>query len=503
MPNTSLDDLSPNARDLAEQSLTWSELRWDPEAALLGAKRGTPGQHRLGTRNSVWTAVGFLLRNQEGDTEKAVRTLEALLKRQLDEPGMPYHGTFYRYIGEPHPPGMDAVMWKDYDPNWRQFIGLGFATILEEYEHRLTDDLIKGIEQSLELAVVGEHPDRCPPSYTNIALMKAAMNVWVGKRLGNADMVSYGEAFGKDVTDLFRQTDAYAEYNSPTYYGTNFYALGFWRRYLKDSTLHEMGAYMEAELWRDTARYYHADLKNLAGPYSRSYGMDMTRYTALVSLPFWMAFGKTLTPFPGEDTQPGGRFGIDSEFAYGPCLAIYDSNAPADVLESISTFSGPRQIEKTITTDPKRVATAWLDSTYMLGAEHTGDYVARSYQHHAITAHWQCPNGEIGYLRLKHIGPTHARAEKGTISLSAPVSPNVETKDGDSTVFIFEVYAPGLTTEAFKPDAWSLAGMTVSVATNLPTPDITEERNLFSVKYKAPAGTASFDLGFHTLPATP
>ena len=81
MPNVSLDDLTPNARDLAEQSLTWSERRWDPEGALLGSKIvGTPGESRLGVRNSVWTAVGFLLRNADGDTKRASRTIDAIIE---------------------------------------------------------------------------------------------------------------------------------------------------------------------------------------------------------------------------------------------------------------------------------------------------------------------------------------------------------------------------------------------------------------------------------------
>ena len=92
----------------------------------------------------------------ECDTEKAVRTIHAIIDTQFDEPGMAYHGTFFRWVGETHPPGMDSVMWKDYDPNWRQFIGLGFATILEEYEHRLPQDLIARMDRSLKLAVEGE-----------------------------------------------------------------------------------------------------------------------------------------------------------------------------------------------------------------------------------------------------------------------------------------------------------------------------------------------------------
>lgn len=497
MPDTSLNDLSPNARDLAEQSLTWSERRWDPDAALLGSapvgSDRAPG--RLGTRNSVWTAVGFLLRNADGDTEKASRTIEALLDTQIDEPGMPYHGTYYRYIGEPHPPGQEAVRWKDYDPNWRQFIGLGLATIIEEYEHRLSPDLVRRVEQAQEMAVVGEEPDRCPPSYTNIALMKAALNVWTGRRLGNQAMIDYGESFGKDVYDLFRETDAYAEYNSPTYYGTNFYALGFWRRYLTGSPLHEMGAYMEAELWRDTMRYYHAGLKNLCGPFSRSYGMDMTRYTALVSLAFWMAFGKDATPFPEEDQQPGARLGIDAEFAYGPCMAIYDSDAPEDVMASARSFSGPRAIEKTITLDPKRIATCWQDDHYMLGAEATGEYAARSYQHHPVTAHWHCPDGAIGWLRLKHIGPIDAQASEGQITFTAPASDEFVSRDGDATTFTFAVSAPGLSQSSLSGNQWTLPGMTVDLETNLPDPTVSESGETFELTYTG-SGTASFTLSF-------
>ena len=499
MPNVSLDDLTPNARDLAEQSLTWAERRWDPEGALLGSKIvGTPGESRLGVRNSVWTAVGFLLRNADGDTKRASRTIDAIIDQQFDEPGMPYHGTYFRYVGEPHPPGKDAVMWRDFDPNWRQFIGLGLATILEEFEHRLEHAQVKRIEQSLELAVIGEPPDRCPPRYTNIALMKAALNVWVGRRLGKQPFVDYGESFGKDVYELFKQTDAYDEYNSPTYYGTNFYALGFWRRYLEGSSIREMGLYMEAALWRDTIRYYHAGLKNLCGPFSRSYGMDMTRYTALVSLAFWLAFGREQTPFPEVDQQPGNRLGIDAEFAYGPCMAIFDSIAPDDVRDDVATFSGPRSIEKTITLDPRRIATAWLDEAYTLGAESTSDYSCRSYQHHAVTVHWRCPNGEIGWLRLKHIGPIDAHAEQSRIHFTAPVSADYKARDGDATTFTFVVYVPDVSESQFEGSIWALPGMTVSVGTSLDAPSISKEGETVEITYTTSSVSADFNLQFTT-----
>jgi hypothetical protein len=490
MPNTSLDDLSPDTRDLAEQSFAWSEPRWDTDKALLGSRpsgSGDPGS--LMVRNSVWTAVGFLLRNTEGDTEKASRTIEAIIDQQLDEPGMPYHGTYYRYVGEPHPPGKDAVMWKDYDPNWRQFIGLGLATILEEYEDRLSSDLIARMDRSLELAVVGEAPDRCPPTYSNIALMKTAMNVWVGKRLGRPEMIEYGESFGAEVHRLFKENDAFAEYNSPTYYGVNLYALGFWRRYLSDSSVHTLGRDLEEGLWRDIARYYHAGLKNLCGPFSRSYGMDMTQHTALVSLHIWMAYGKPRTPFP-EDGK------INSEFAYGPCFAIYDAAPPEDIASVFESFEGPRTIKRGITTEPRRTATAVIEEDLMLGAESTGEYSARSYQHHPITAHWRSHNGEVAWLRLKHIGPIDARAEKGRVTCTAPISDAFTGRDGDSTTFTFVVCAPDISEATFQTDTWRLSGMTVAVETNLSEPRITQERDTFEVTYTATDDTASFTLDF-------
>jgi hypothetical protein len=79
MPNICFDDLSPNARDLAEQSLAWAEPMWDPERALIGSGHHIPltahqsDIFKQAQFYSSWMAIGFLLRNAEGDTEKAVR----------------------------------------------------------------------------------------------------------------------------------------------------------------------------------------------------------------------------------------------------------------------------------------------------------------------------------------------------------------------------------------------------------------------------------------------
>ncbi len=47
-------------------------------------------------RESVWWAIGLLLRNKNDDAARGGQILEACLHWQFNEPGQPYHGTFHR-----------------------------------------------------------------------------------------------------------------------------------------------------------------------------------------------------------------------------------------------------------------------------------------------------------------------------------------------------------------------------------------------------------------------
>jgi len=501
VPETRLDDLSPHARELAVASTAWSDRHWDAEAGLLafsyGRRTGVPRKVHI-VRNSIWYALGLLLRNGSGDTDKACRTISAVLDNQFDEPGTPFHGTFYRWVGEAHPPE-DATMWKDYDPNWRQFIGLGLAMILDEYSGRLPGELVARIDASIRLAVIGEPEGRCPPSYTNIALMKAGLMTFAGDRYGNPEWAEKGEAFAEAVMDLFRPHNTFLEYNSPTYYGVNFYALGFWRKHARSSRLVQWGQEMEAELWRDTARYYHAGLRNIAGPYTRSYGMDMRQYSALVGLCIWLAVGHDCAPFPdGEDTE------FSSEFCYGPCLSLLDVVVPDDALPHLTAFSGPRHVERTISTQPRRIATAWLGDDRMIGAESTtldgpsvDIFIRLSDQFHPAVFHWQTPSGRVGWGRLRYAGPVDARAERDSLSVSIGILPELERKLGESCrSVVFELCAPGIDKGAIEAEQWGLPGLRIDVDTPIPTADLTCSDDTVEIRYTIPPsdGSTRFDL---------
>lgn len=464
--HTALSHLTPHARTLAEASLRWSDQWWDDAAALLDVDfEGKPI-----VRDSCWYALGLFLRNEAGDVPRARRIIDAVLAVQFDEPGKAYHGTFPRWIGEPRPPADQPQMWRDYDPNWRQFIGTTLALIVEEYGDRLGDGQAARIERAIRLAVLGEPPDRCPAGYTNIALMKAALLTWAGERYGEPGWVAYGEDFAAEVYALFQQTGAYDEYNSPTYYGVNLYALAFWRRYARSEKLAAMGAAMEAALWRDVARYYHAGLRNICGPYTRSYGMDMPHYAALLGLSIWLGVGQQAAPFPTDS----GFFDHCHDFIFGPAFALIGTQIPDDALPHFSHFSGERLLRQPITRTPERTATAWLSENLMLGAESTPldeyAFFKPSDQFHPVTAHWRTPGGGVAWLRLRHIGPVDATAAPAALTIGGTVEPGLAERFGKQhTQWVFEIFLPeGAEGARVSADQWELPGLGVAVTTNLP-----------------------------------
>ena len=125
--------LDDNTRYWFDEALRWADGRWSNENNLL--QMPLDRQH-LGTiegiclvRDLVWYALGLMMRQNPGDIARAQTIIKTLMRYQYDEPSAVYHGTFARYNGEPHPPE-NAVIWRDYDPNWREFICTVFIVLL-------------------------------------------------------------------------------------------------------------------------------------------------------------------------------------------------------------------------------------------------------------------------------------------------------------------------------------------------------------------------------------
>jgi hypothetical protein len=421
-----------------------------------------------------------LLRNQPGDRARAYRAIETVLSYQFDAPGQIFHGTFARTATEPYPPA-HPVVWKDYDPNWREFIGTTLALILEEYSPLLTDQLIAKIDASVRKATLGTLPRDLSPEYTNIALLRVFLLDFAGSRFDVPEWRNQAEQLAEEVYRLFATHQTFSEFNSPTYYGIDLYALALWRRYANSAKLREWGNLMEAALWQEIGQFYHAGLKNLCGPFDRSYSMDMNQYISVVGLWIAQVVETALAPLP-DLSQP---FAQGHDFCLTPLVAILDTHPIAATLAQLTGFTGERQLEYTIATTPHRAATAWLGDGLMLGGAicqttHAPDLFCPA------TVHWQLPNAAIGAIRLHRMAPIQATAKPRHLSITC----------APATKAVFSIEAAGATPAMIQPDLWTLPGLTLQVKTNGLIKGIVSGSSRLTVSYLTPEDSEFNPLSF-------
>lgn len=466
--------LSRNSREIFLTAMQWGDQSYDAQAKLC---RMPPSPQyaaaqlppHLAVRESGWYAVGLLLRDGPGDRQRAAQILSTVLDAQYHEPGKPWDGTFRRTPTEPEP-GANAEMWRAYDPNWREFIGTTFALILTEYPDRISADLRRRMIDAIDYAVAGEMKQgRLAPTYTNISLMYGFLWDFAAVRGGKAEWTAQAEQWQTTTYDLYKQHDAFWEYNSPTYSGVDIYGLALWRDYGFTPLMRKRGEEMEAGLWRATADLYNANLRNISGPFDRAYGMDMQSYVSVMGL--WLrtildADQAPLTSFsnPPVDHVP--------DLWLVPPIVVLDTKIPPDAMAKFRHFPGPHQVNRPIA--DARVATAWIDNTVIYGGEitgHTRDVDARS-QFHPVTVQWQAPGGKIGWIQLTRCPPIDASADKSGITISAT---------GDVS---FRLSAPGVASAKVTGDLWTLPGLTVRVKSDASSFTAAEHGPFLDVEYK-------------------
>jgi hypothetical protein len=373
---------------------------WDDETGLLWNPPGSfegvvePQSVHL-VRETAWYAIGLLRREGPGDRGRAEAALSAVVSHQYDEPGQPWHGTFVRFP-EWAPPTEGATEWIDYDPNWRQFLGTALAVAITDFH--LSAPLAGRARDAVQLAVDAEPPDRVPPSYANIALLRAWLDAWAGR----AD-----DGYADRVVDTYRRHGCFSEYGSPTYYGIDLLALGLWQRADAPSSLQRDGAAIEAALWDDVARWWHAGLANLCGPYSRAYGMDLAAYVSGLALAFWCAG----LPAPMPSLQ-GELVTHGHDVCMAPMLEHVGVRVPVAARPAFERFPGAHAVEQVIESSPLRMATGWLEEHLAIGGEAGESALHARGQFHPATIHWRQPDGTVGWLRIEHHAPTRATASQ-------------------------------------------------------------------------------------------
>jgi hypothetical protein len=270
------------------------ELIDDDRGLLRLAPGVTPGRdlsgfNLHGVRESLY---GALLDVTVGHLDRALRTVGEVLDLQYDEPGAPWHGTF-PVLAESPPPAMGAAVWVDFDPNWRQFIGVGLALFIERAGTALDASLRARIEDALERCVDGER-DRLTVEYSNPALLHAWLAGWVGGHLSNAAASAISVEWCSALCAHVAHDGDLAEYNSPTYDGIDLFALALW---CGRPSSERMAASGQEILRRVTARMqtlFHPELGFIAGPYHRAYDVDLRSSVSLTGM-WWAAHGASHT----------------------------------------------------------------------------------------------------------------------------------------------------------------------------------------------------------------
>jgi hypothetical protein len=407
-----------DAADLGATTLAWSMPWWDPAEHMVWNPPAslTPAiearQLHL-VPNTAWLAYALLASGDAPSWTEGLAAIRALLALQYDRPGTVVHGTYRRFLEWPEPPA-EPVMWDDYDPNWRQFVGTTLAVILEDFSDRLDAETIAAIEHSIGLACAGEPDGRIPPSYSNPALMRAWLDAWYGRRTGDDARVERGRSFAAEIIAAFDRFGAFDEFNSPTYYGIDLYALRLWRTFPPEPYFAREGERLENALWTSAAAFYNANLRNFCGPFTRSYDPDATCSVSLFSLWIWAILGRDLAPLPALDA-PAVDHGHD--LMAGPLFARLAGGPTAVDLGDFRDFRGERFVEQSLA--GRRRVTAWVGSNLMVGAESGPADWGGWEQFLPATAHWRTELGAAAlWLTDAHV--VHATASERGLVIDCP-----------------------------------------------------------------------------------
>ena len=429
-------------RALLDQCMQDFDARWDEGAGLLSSEWDGAVYH--GTRESVYYALGLLERGSRGDAERAGTILRNVAALQRDCPGQPWHGTFASALEQPCPPrapeaygqmGSEAyalfirlwaraggrfremletqfpggggnagtaallnsalnaewpTVWDTYDPNWREFIASVFALILEQYESVLHRETRAALEHAASLAIDGavERIKRDhDPLNTNIWIIHILMCELFAVRSGRDGLMAWAEEKAAALLAEYRRDGAVAEFNSPTYNGVVLTFAPLMRKFCRGPAARQLGEELENGLWSDLADFYNPAMRNLCGPYSRCYELDMTVHTAIPMLLYLGGLREALPPFS-----------IETESA--PLMFLAAPSIPASVKQKMVCFApggAEREVRRTFRELCERefpenrrnlcTATAYISEDLMIGA--LSGSINTSHQLHPLTVFWR------------------------------------------------------------------------------------------------------------------
>ncbi|KAJ5727288.1 hypothetical protein N7493_005108 [Penicillium malachiteum] len=499
------------ADEMFTTAIEWNDGFWDEDAGYLIAAASNDG--RYDSRHSGWYATQLLARNAPGDVARAIRIFDNLISAQYLDPKWQWYGDYQGSPSQPLPGTPEYVnsIYNSWDPNIRDFVGCAWLMALNDYDHLLPAETVTKVENSLHLAAKGDlyrvggvDGDNLYPCYSNPWLMRTILQNWVGTRLGDKNLTDTSNKFAQEFYDLWSQHKTLSEFNSPTYAGVSMWALSLWSKYgSEDSLLKKYVPEILTTTWNDVSDLYNANLRNLAGPWDRTYGYNMMEYTSLLGAVIWGAVGREYAPFP---KQTSGMYHQD-DFAFYPLFAL----SMPEMLKYLSekskskfiTFPGEHFFTGQAYSPPydtyPRNITTWMSENVTIGAETVAETVVggpaeSTSAFSPAVIQWAINDYQVGCIsHWVSESSIHAVASPGSLKISYP---NVTASDSPvSFNFLFsgfDVRHPsfnvtgleGLPSLALKVDTNAAADYTIVYNTDQSVNDFI----FYNITYTMPEG---------------
>lgn len=248
------------------------------------------------------------------------------------------------------------------------------------------------------------------PSYSNPAYMRAVASGWTGRKLNDANMTAAGEMYAEEVLQLFNLNNTLSEFNSPTYAGITIYALTLWAKYMpNDSVMGREGRRVLEQVWDLLAEMYNPSLRNLAGPWDRTYGYDMNKYVGILSVYLWSMLGEDAA-FGGYKESPFYRAHAD-DMEIAPMVAIlapyHNSLLSESTIKKLASTPSERLIKRQAYAPPAdfepRNITTWVTPNLTIGGEsfsqrHLGGSREDRSAWNPAVIQWKRSDGSVGWF---------------------------------------------------------------------------------------------------------
>ena len=399
---------------------------------------------KAGTRDKIRLAQALLLRDNKGDPERAVEIIKWILSLQNpDETSIDFGGW------------KGSVNSNSYDQNWREFVGTDLVIIYHKYKTRLPSDVVTELERCLIRTAKGDLIRNVNPDYNNISIMSSFLLEYIGTAFNIPEIRNAGIQKAKEIYSNFLKYNTLCEYNSPTYYGVDFFGLALWRELSFSQELKVLGKILEKALWLDLSEFYNANLQNICGPYLRSYGMDMKKYNAITGV--WIA---AAVDNPEIATVPG-KSGVTYEYSMIVSILNLGISMPLQALSRLKEFDGPKFISRVTSNyyegDRLKKVTATIKKDWMMG----GLWGNRKVSHilKTGTIHWKSTDEDISWLFIPGEGVTNVQVDEKQMK--------IYLADPQAKIFSILVYSKNISSENFTDDLWKLLPMQLGIQSGL------------------------------------